>query len=208
MSTSKGAGISVGELLEILPPELVRFLIVKTKLNQAINFDPSGNTIPNLFDEYQRFAKSSNPDEKRIFELSQVSKTKKPVPKIRFIELVQAIQSPNIKTPENAKAWIPYAKIWLERFAPDEINFKVTNTKVNLSLDQKKYLMKVASELNREWNPEELQTKLYDLAKELNIPTHKAFAGIYLSLFGKKYGPKAAWVVLGNKKIIIEKFSK
>ncbi len=209
MSTSKGAGVSVAELLELLPPELVRFLIVKTKLNQAINFDPPGDTIPKLFDDYQKVANSSEPDPKRIFELSQVARKAKPVPKIRFIDLVQAIQSPNVKIPEDAKDWIPYAKIWLDRFAPEEIKFNAKeNVEVELSSDQKKYLSKVANELDREWNPEELQTKLYDWAKELNIPTHRAFAGIYLSLFGKKYGPKAAWVILENRKLIKEKFSK
>jgi len=207
MSTSKGVGSSASEMLEILPPEILRFLMVKTKINQAINFDPSGNTIPNLFDEYQKFAVSKNPEEKRIFELSQVIKNPNPIPKIRFIDLIQAIQSPNIKIEEDAKVWIPYAKIWLERFAPEEIKFKITDTQVELSSDQKKYLSKVADELDKEWKPDELQTKLYDWAKELNIPTHKAFAGIYLSLFGKKYGPKAAWVILENKKLIKEKFS-
>lgn len=208
MSTSKGAGISVVELLEILPPELVRFLIVKTKLNQAIDFDPGGDTIPKLFDDYQKVATSSDEDLKRIFKFSQVTENPKPLPKTRFIDLVQAIQSPNIKIEEDAKTWVPYARIWLERFAPEEIKFKVTDVKVELSSDQKKYLLKVAGELDKEWDPEELQAKLYDWAKELNIPTHKAFAGIYLSLFGKKYGPKAAWVILENKKLIKKKFSK
>ncbi len=54
MSTSKGVGSSASEMLEILPAEILRFLMVKTKINQAINFDPSGDTIPKLFDEYQK----------------------------------------------------------------------------------------------------------------------------------------------------------
>ena len=55
MSSSKGLGSSSAEMLKILPPELLRFLMVKTRLNQAINFDPTDPpTIPKLFDEYQK----------------------------------------------------------------------------------------------------------------------------------------------------------
>src|SRR6185436_3289654 len=34
MSSSKGMGTSVVDLLEVLPPQLIRFLIARTKLNQ------------------------------------------------------------------------------------------------------------------------------------------------------------------------------
>ncbi len=55
MSSSKGVGSSSAEMLEILPPEVLRFLMVKARLNQAINFDPADPpTIPKLFDEYQK----------------------------------------------------------------------------------------------------------------------------------------------------------
>ncbi|HZQ29783.1 MAG TPA: lysine--tRNA ligase [Patescibacteria group bacterium] len=204
MSSSKGLGSSAAEMLEILPPEILRFLMVKTRIERAIDFNPGGDTIPKLFDEYQEASKSKDPDMKRIFELSQVSK--KEVPSTRFIELVQAIQAPNIKVEDKARDWIPYAKIWIDRFAPEEMKFSIKDAKVELTNAQKEYLIKVAGELDKEWTAEDLQTKLYEWAKEMKIPSQKAFAGIYLSLFGKSYGPKAAWVILKNKELIKRKF--
>lgn len=213
MSSSKGLGSTASEMLEILPPEILRFLMVKTKINQAINFDPQGETIPKLFDDYQKFSNSKDPEEKRVFELSQVPGGKKAVPRVRFSELVGWVQSPNMESKaKEAQAWIPYAKIWLERFAPEETRFAISkeipeNSK-KLTVDQKKYLHKIVEELDKDWKPEELQKKLYEWTKELKIPSQKGFSAIYLSLFGKNYGPKAAWIILENKEIVKKRFQE
>lgn len=54
MSSSKGIGTSAKEVSSILPPELLRFLLVRTPMERHLDFDPFGDTIPNLFDEYDR----------------------------------------------------------------------------------------------------------------------------------------------------------
>lgn len=54
MSSSKGIGTSAKEVSQILPPELLRFLIVRTPIDRHLDFDPMGDTIPNLFDDYDR----------------------------------------------------------------------------------------------------------------------------------------------------------
>ncbi len=54
MSSSKGVGTSAIEMSRILPPEVLRFLIVRTSIQTALNFTPYGETILNLFDDYDR----------------------------------------------------------------------------------------------------------------------------------------------------------
>ncbi len=54
MSSSKGIGSSAKEVASILPPEVFRFLIVRTPINTHLDFNPFGDTIPNLFDEHDR----------------------------------------------------------------------------------------------------------------------------------------------------------
>jgi lysyl-tRNA synthetase class 1 len=56
MSTSKGTGATAHGIAELLPPELLRFLFLRHKPRRAIEFDPEGDTIPGLFDEYDRIA--------------------------------------------------------------------------------------------------------------------------------------------------------
>jgi lysyl-tRNA synthetase class 1 len=57
MSTSKGRGAAAHEIAEVVPPEQLRFLFIRPRPNQAIEFDPVGtDAIPRLFDEFDRFA--------------------------------------------------------------------------------------------------------------------------------------------------------
>ena len=57
MSTSKGRGASAHAIAEVIPPEQLRFLFLRPRPNQAIEFDPDGtDAIPRLFDEFDRFA--------------------------------------------------------------------------------------------------------------------------------------------------------
>jgi len=112
MSSSKGIGSSAKEVSQILPPDVFRFLLVRTPIKTHLDFDPVGNTIPNLFDDYDRcleayFLKLENkmPKDKagevtadyaRILELSEVN----PLPKTRlyiprFRTVVNLIKSKN-----------------------------------------------------------------------------------------------------------------
>lgn len=215
MSSSKGRGSSASEMLEILPPELLRFLMVKTKISQQINFDPSEDTIPKLFDEYQKAADAyfnkKDKDLARIFELSQVDKIKKP-PSIRFSVLAQWVQMPNMDDAikkEGFERWAKYAKIWVEKYAPESERFSTQqslpkNVK-NLSDKQKEYLHKVSLKLNKSWKPEDFQVNLFEWAKELELPSKDAFSAIYISLLNKNYGPKAGWLILSLDKEFIKK---
>ena len=57
MSTSKGSGAAAHTIAEVVPPEQLRFLFLRPKPNQAIEFDPDGtDAIPRLFDEFDKFA--------------------------------------------------------------------------------------------------------------------------------------------------------
>ena len=57
MSTSKGRGAAAHSIAEVVPPEQLRFLFVRPRPNQAIEFDPEGtDAIPRLFDEFDRIA--------------------------------------------------------------------------------------------------------------------------------------------------------
>ena len=216
MSTSKGMGVSVVDLLDVLSPQLIRFLIAKTKLNQAINFDPSEkDTIPTLFDEYQKTAvayfEKTNQDMARVFELSQIGKIQKP-PKIRFSVLAQWVQMPNMEQrikEEGLEEWAKYAQIWVGKYAPESEKFivqkELPKDAEKLSDKQKIFLTNVSEKLDSKWEAEEFQKNLYEWAKELEISSKEAFSAIYLSIIGKDHGPKAAWLILSLDKEFLRK---
>jgi len=57
MSSSKGVGAAAHTIAEVVPPEQLRFLFLRPRPNQAIEFDPDGtDAVPRLFDEFDKFA--------------------------------------------------------------------------------------------------------------------------------------------------------
>ncbi len=219
MSSSKGVGFAAGDMLEILPPSLLRFLLVKMNIKQQMNFDPTDpETIPKLFDEYQRFGEAffagTDKDMARVFELSQIENVKRP-PQIRFSTLAQWVQMPNMQEKireEGLEEWANYARVWIERFAPEKERFEVQKEfpqEANkLSVEQKEFLKVVAQMLDHDWKAEEFQKEIYEKAKELRIASKDAFSAIYLSLLGKTHGPRAGWLILSlDRKFIRERFT-
>lgn len=216
MSSSKGIGLTAHELLDVIPPQMARFLMIKTKPNQAVEFNPyQTQIIPKLYDEYQAaaqsFAKKEHSDEARAFALSQIGEVEK-VPSIRFTTLAQWVQMPNMESEiekEGLEKWATYAKVWIEKYAPDSEKFLVQKdlpeVAADLSAVQKQFLEKVAQELDKEWDPEDFQTRIYDIGKELGLGGKDAFAAIYLSLIGKNHGPKAGWLILSLDKEFVKK---
>jgi len=234
MSSSKGLGSSAKEVVEIIPAFLVRFMIARVKYNRAINFDPSGDTIPDLYDAWDEASQAYWSDPKsqlgRIFELSQVS-GKPPSRHFqpRFRDIARIIQDPRIQVEteiEKIKGGklttdekdildkrIIVAKKWLMDYAPQEQVFEITKNvppeAVGLSNEQKGYLLAVTKLLDKSWdNPEELQQALYDLSKETGLKPKDAFGAIYASLLGKTHGPKAAWLLVENKDRAVERFEE
>ncbi len=220
MASSKGIGMNAQELLEVLPPEIARFLMIKTKPNQAVEFTPKGtDIIPILFDEYQRAAeayfspkgRSTDEDSARLFKLSQAGAIKKP-PSLRFSLLTQWTQMPNMEErirKERLGEWEQYAKVWITKYAPESERFSVSQAlpqkAQKLLSEQKKYLQKISSGLDQQWAAEDFQTQLYEWAKEVPLPSKDAFAAIYICFLGKNYGPKAAWLILSLDKDFVKK---
>ena len=236
MSSSKGLGSSAKDMSNLLPPEILRFLIARPKFSQAINFDPQSYTIPDLFDDYdycahEYYQKGKKSDFGRVWQLSQTSEIPKKEPFFpRFRDIANYLQLPSVNlyqklaslkgsqlTPLERKIIderIKYAKIWLASYAPKELVFKISKQipkdAKNLSLMQKNYLGRVAQLLDKkEWPPDKLQFELYELTKKQKIPAKKAFQAIYLALTGKTHGPKAAWFLLDqDKNFIIKRFTE
>ena len=215
MSSSKGLGLKAHDLNKILPPTLGRFLFARSDIKSQSNFDPDGtNAIPVLFDDYQKAAESyfakDGSDLARAFELSQVGEIVKP-PKIRFSVLAQWVQMPNMLEDikkEGLEEWAEYAKVWVERFAPDKDKFSVQKELPqevkNLNPEQKNLLKTITEDLDKNWEAEDFQTRIYELGKELGLGGQQTFAAIYTCLIGKDHGPKAAWLILSLDKEFVK----
>lgn len=206
MSSSKGLGLKARDLADMLPLELGRFLFLKTEYKRQVEFDPNDSiAIPVLFDEYRKAAdayfEKKNDDQARAFEYSQIGEAQKP-PSIRFLVLAQWVQMPNMEEKikeEGLEEWAKYAKIWIENYAPEEYKFSIQKelpSNIDLTEKQKELLRNTSEFITEIKDPTELQTKIYDLGKGLEITSGEAFAAFYKSLIGKDHGPRLAWLLL------------
>ncbi|OGM29640.1 lysine--tRNA ligase [Candidatus Woesebacteria bacterium RIFCSPHIGHO2_01_FULL_41_10] len=233
MSTSKGVGTTAHTFVEILPPTISRFLFVRNHYNRQVNFDPTGDTIPKLFDLYDAAARAywEHKDEKqaRMFEYSQtIDKVPQKHFLPRFSDVVMYLQDSKINldrkfeeikggslTDEEKQELterIKYAKIWLAEYAPMEEVFipsdSLPQEASTLTDEQKKYLDGIADLIKESSDPEKLQMDLYNKSKELGIPAKDAFAAVYLILIGKTHGPRAAWFLLEHRELAIKRIQE
>lgn len=206
MSSSKGLGLTGGDLVEVMPPQLVRFLMIKTPPNQAVEFNPYGTQIiPRLYDDYQKCAQKHKEnvkdDDARAFELSQIGDTLLYPPDARFTTMAQWAQMPlmlNKIGDSLLKTWVDYARVWVEKYAPEKDKFLVQKKLPDVSGltdEQKKYLSSLSEKLEKDSDAEKIQEVVYSLSKEMHISSLDAFKAIYISLLGKDHGPKASELI-------------
>ena len=108
MSTSKGIGASTEEIASVLPSEMLRFLMVRTRAKRAIDFDVNGDTIPLLYDEYDRCAQDLQNDSRldtgRAFYFSKIDPNKdQPKYLLRFSKIAYMLQMPRVDIFEYAE---------------------------------------------------------------------------------------------------------
>lgn len=163
MHSSKGTALSSEEMLNMTPPEVLRFLIMKNQPNKHIVFDP-GIGMLSLVDEYDQeervyFEKEEKirgmKDLKKTYEISQPYKIPKKLPyQIPYRHLVTIVQiglnwnelkkillrtkqipKDFSKTDEeHLKQRTEHVKYWLKYFAPDIVRFEVKKKTPKLQL--------------------------------------------------------------------------
>jgi lysyl-tRNA synthetase class 1 len=218
MSSSKGLGVTAREMAELMPNEVLRYLMAKNP-KKTIDFDPNGATIPNLFDDYDRAMKAymgeiDFPDLGRAYEVVQEGGSR-PGYRMRFSKVALAIQMPKIDVQKEAETEkgsklnqyeqgklderIEYAKKWLDKYAPDDFVFKVLDKEPNIKLSsvQNDFLNKLRETFNKKvtWAGDELHSELHEVKKSMDITPKEAFSAIYLSFLGKESGPQAGWLL-------------
>ncbi len=155
MSTSKGRGAAAHSMAALIPAELLRFLFLRHPPRRAIEFDPEGDTIPGLFDEFDRIAAAvaGRPvagqlpaDPERIFRQSLLAadadvaaEAARFRPPFRHLALL--VQVPGVDVEERMAAEkgaplddaerailaerVRIAQLWLEELAPERYRVAV-----------------------------------------------------------------------------------
>jgi lysyl-tRNA synthetase class 1 len=163
MHSSKGTAVSGEEMLQMTPPEVLRFIIMRNQPNRHIVFD-SGLGLLTLVDEYDKeeevyFGKEEElkgmKEFKKIYELSQPYHIPKTMPLhlpyrhlVTVVQIaktwseVQEILTRTGQLPEKLKKEdedhlrerADHVRFWLANFAPDDVKFEIQDTLPNVTL--------------------------------------------------------------------------
>ena len=209
MSSSKGNVISIEKMLTVVPPEVLRYLIVRTPPERTIAFDP-GLPLLQLVDEYDDVEAAGR--DQRALALSRASEYH-PVG-VPFKHLVNVVQMANFDfrqvmeilkrggyaiLDEGAlRNRVDYARRWLEAFAPPEMKFSLKPSlppeAKDLSPAQKEFLGRVAQGLVPGMKADAIHAMVYAAAGEIpSLKPAQAFQALYLALLGTVRGPRVGW---------------
>ncbi|WP_419552414.1 lysine--tRNA ligase [Candidatus Poriferisodalis sp.] len=106
MSSSKGIGMTASELTAMLPPELLRYVVLRTQPRRAIDFALDIAGLTKAFVEYERLWRAAaqgdaEPNQQQLFFISQVDYRREvptpPAVSPPFDSVVSLAQQPHIE---------------------------------------------------------------------------------------------------------------
>jgi lysyl-tRNA synthetase class 1 len=207
MHSSKGVVVTINEMLEIVPPEVLRYLIAKTRPERTIDFDP-GMGLLHLVDEYDRLALEGKG---REYRLSRISSIPTRIPFRHMVTVVQiAAQDEGVlqclrrsgydsADRDSILRQAQRARVWLQKYAPQSVKFAVTPDVPpqvkSLSTDEQAALHAYLRFIDRlvDWKAEDLHNGVYTVAHESGFLPKRLFSAIYTAFLGENKGPRLGW---------------
>ena len=210
MSSSKGNVISVADMVDAVPPDALRYMVFRAQPKKALVFDP-GLPMLNLIDELDD--PESKARDLRASELALV--TGMGSVGVPFKHLVNIVQ---IAGPDDTEALaiirrggytrfdeaallrrLAYARSWLARYAPGDMLFskceELPEAARAFSPEIRRALVWFAEHLADGFEPDQIHTLFYEAKEACAVEVNAIFEAFYLSVIGKKRGPRAGWFV-------------
>ncbi|RZN34980.1 MAG: lysine--tRNA ligase [Methanophagales archaeon ANME-1-THS] len=219
MSSSRGTNIPVHEILEAVPPEILKYVISRVRPDKHIEFDPSLPLL-NLIDEYEReivgvgTGIAGKIPFRHLITLVQIARGD-------FLTLLEVIKRSGFELHEQdeeelkeLKKKARYAENWLRTYAPPSVKFELQRELPKEELQgvseaQKNVLGLLAHYVQggMTLSAEEWHNKIYEVAAGTNIEAREIFKGLYTALLGKPSGPRAGWLLASlDPKFLKERF--
>jgi lysyl-tRNA synthetase class 1 len=223
MSSSKGRGSSAKDMSDLFPPELFRLVLIGKDIKEQIDIDPSGESIPRVYDWYDELAevvRSGEADDRsRLYALCELPQNRAALTalwQMRFREVAFIVQMAHLSLKEEAERVkgstlteeerlklgerARYAKFWLTTYAPEEFKYVLQEEMPDVKLNevQKTALATLADYVNGgERTGEELHLRMHELKTEVPIQPKELFQALYRTFLSRDSGPKAGWFLAG-----------
>lgn len=209
MSSSKGVVLLPEDMLRIMPPGILRRMVLGRDPARALDVDLAEG-FPQFMDEQRAELGGTGVPFNHLVTVSQTvgEDGEAAARMLRRGGYESAAQDSELLSSE-----LSYAREWAGNWAPEQFRFEVSEEvpeeAAGLDEEQRLYLAEVAGRIPEESSGgDEVQNLLYDTAREMEIKPGRAFAAVYIVLLGKKSGPKAGPFVAGlPPEFVRERFS-
>jgi len=217
MSKSSGDTLAISDMLEILPPEVLRFFILRYGPEKQLFFDETDGVVKLIDDFAALLAKEGKTeDDQMLIRLSMAGVTQTTISNIPFSHLVASYQAA-LKDPaktldiirrtehkqtvdsqeEIILQELKFIASWLKNWAPDDVKFELA-AKPPKALDEKaiRYLSGLADKIQdapAEADGEWFHKAIYEFKDSLGLPPKQLFSTLYQALIDKESGPRAGW---------------
>lgn len=218
MSKSAGDTVTLVELLQLMPAEIIRYFILRYAPDKLLFFD-DGVGMVRLFDEFGSLL--AQPDktkeELQLIDLCFAGAQQHTVSSVPFSHLVASYQAALrdtdktlavIRRTEHAETVndqeavirheLAFIDNWLNTKAPDEVKFELLES---VSRDQfneleSKYLSGLAEKISQapaEADGEWFHKAIYGFKETDGLSPQQLFGPLYRALIGQEQGPRAGW---------------
>jgi lysyl-tRNA synthetase class 1 len=219
MSASKGTGLDAVEGAKIMPPEVVRYFILRAAPSKRLYFDPV-NGVVQLMDEFAAFAAKADKTEAEQqlwYICTRGNDSVRTVSQVPFSHLVASYQASLkdadktlevIKRTEHGataeaeadiiRGELKFIDEWLRLRAPEDVKFSLAET-VDFSSftePEQKFLKALgakAAEAPADADGAYFHEAIYSLKDELGMAPKELFNTLYRALIAKESGPRAGW---------------
>ncbi|VVB97958.1 Lysine--tRNA ligase [uncultured archaeon] len=197
-SKSKGIGMGVTDLMALLPPEVITFVLTRPDLEENKDISPTKESMVKMVEEYEQsqgfadkgFESLDRAERKRALAYLLAGKRHWKIA-FRDIMMYHSVHQDWDKVGalvgdvEGVRYLKPYLEEWKTRdFIPDEFNFIYRPKKAEGSVRE------LFSSLADGMDADGIQNAVFEFAKSKNIPPAEFFRQIYLTLIGKERGPR------------------
>ncbi len=218
MSKSGGDTITAIDLIDILPPEIIWFFIVRYAPSKLLSFD-DGATLIRLFDEFSELLAKPDktPAEQQLLDICLQGIETQTVSRVPFTHLVASYQSalkdPSktieiigrteyadvaIKEADIIKAELVFIDEWLRTSAPEDVRFELQSTISSAEFNdaEKAFFAGLADKI--EGAPADadgawFHLAIYEFKSDDGMGPRDLFQALYRLIIAKNSGPRAGW---------------
>ena len=211
MSSSTGNTIGPLEALELVPPQVLRYLIASTKPKKAITFD-AGMSLVELADEFERLAsrdidaemqnddlsrrqKVALEDAEGALRMSRIGDKTESIVSFRHLSMLAQVKSDEeiiTSYGSSLRDRLDRMKNWIQGpYFPEELRIKVLDA-INPNAD-KDITMRLHSYLSGcEWDAKSIGDSISLCFRESEISPRDGYKALYNAILGVDKGPRLA----------------